>query len=145
LDRALIPDQEGRSSNPGRYNGKPFGSGLLHNANEGLVRIQYKWLVPINVLPEMKLCILVISKQIYNVLAPDFHIHVSVSDLFITRICLPILLQPNRQNDPGNISIAHGYMNVGIEHEAAQFHFLGTHNSDFRYSAVYTGILLKKF
>ncbi len=31
-------------------------------ANEGLVRIQYKCLVPIYVFPEMKLCSLVISK-----------------------------------------------------------------------------------
>ncbi len=31
-------------------------------ANEGLVRILYKCLVPIYVLPEMKLCILLISE-----------------------------------------------------------------------------------
>jgi hypothetical protein len=36
---------------------------------------------------------------------------------------LPILLQPNRQTDPGNIYIAHRYMNVGIGIEAAEFHF----------------------
>ncbi len=29
--------------------------------------------------------------------SPDFHIHVSVSDLYISRIDLPILLEPNRQ------------------------------------------------
>jgi hypothetical protein len=33
-----------------------------HTANEGLVRIQYKCLVPIYVFPEMKLIGLVISK-----------------------------------------------------------------------------------
>jgi hypothetical protein len=41
----------------------------------------------------------------YNVLSPNYHIHVS----------RPIL---------GNfILIAHSYMNVGIENEATQFHF----------------------
>jgi hypothetical protein len=94
-----------------------------HTANEGLVRIQYKCLVPIYVCPEMKLCGPIISKQNYNVLFPNFHIHVFVSDLYISRIGLPILLQPIRQIDPGNIQIAHRYMNVGIGNEAAQFHF----------------------
>ncbi len=42
-------------------------------------------------------------KQNYNVLSPNFHIHVSVSNLYIPRLGLPILLQPNRQTDPGNI------------------------------------------
>jgi hypothetical protein len=32
-----------------------------------------------------------------------FHIHVSVSDLYIPRIGLPILLQENMWTDPGNI------------------------------------------
>jgi hypothetical protein len=43
------------------------------------------------------------SRQNYNVLSPNFHIHVSVSDLYIPRIGLPILLQPIRQTDHGNI------------------------------------------
>jgi hypothetical protein len=34
----------------------------VYTANEGLVRIQYKCLVPIHVFPEIKLCSLVISK-----------------------------------------------------------------------------------
>jgi hypothetical protein len=34
---------------------------------------------------------------------PNFHIHVSVSDLFIPTIDLPILLQKNMWTDPGNI------------------------------------------
>ncbi len=42
-------------------------------------------------------------KQNYNVLSLNFHVHVSVSDLCIPRINLPIFLQPNRQTDPGNI------------------------------------------
>jgi hypothetical protein len=54
-------------------------------ANEGLVRIQYKCLVPIHVFPEMKLALL-FPKQNNNVLSPNFHILVSVSDLYIPRI-----------------------------------------------------------
>jgi hypothetical protein len=54
------------------------------------------------------------KKQNYNVLPPNFHIHVYVSDLYIPSFGLPILLQPNRQIDPGNI---------GIGNEVAQFHF----------------------
>ncbi len=63
-------------------------------------------------------------KQNYNALSPNLHIHVSVSDLYIPTISLLILLQPNRQTDPGKISIAYRYMNVGIEKEAVQFIFL---------------------
>jgi hypothetical protein len=36
-------------------------------------------------------------------LSPNFHIHVSVSDLYIPRIGPHISLQQNRQTDPGNI------------------------------------------
>ncbi len=36
-------------------------------------------------------------------LSPNFHIHVSVSDLYIPRIAPHISLQQNRQTDPGNI------------------------------------------
>jgi hypothetical protein len=46
-----------------------------------------------------------------------------VSNLYILRIGLPILLPPNRQIDPGKKEIAHRYMNVGIGNEAVQFHF----------------------
>ncbi len=35
--------------------------------------------------------------------SPNFHIHVSVSDLYIPAIDLPILLQENMWTDPGNI------------------------------------------
>ncbi len=36
-------------------------------------------------------------------LSPNFHIHMSVSDLYIPRIGLHISLQQNRQTDPGSI------------------------------------------
>jgi hypothetical protein len=48
---------------------------------------------PIYAFPEMKL----------RGLVPSFHIHVSVSDLYIPWIGPPILLQKNRQTDPENI------------------------------------------
>ncbi len=35
--------------------------------------------------------------------SPNFHIHVSVSDLYIPTIDLPILWQENMWTDPGNI------------------------------------------
>ncbi len=35
-------------------------------------------------------------------LSPNIHIHVSVSDLYIPTIGLPILLQENMWTDPGN-------------------------------------------
>ncbi len=54
---------------------------------------------------------------------PDFPIHTSVGDSYIPRIGPLILLQPNRQTDSGNIKIAHRYVNVKIETEAAQFPF----------------------
>jgi hypothetical protein len=55
-------------------------------ANEGPVRIQYKCLVPIYVFPEMKL---LFPKQNYNVLSPSSYTHISVTDLYISRIGLP--------------------------------------------------------
>jgi hypothetical protein len=35
--------------------------------------------------------------------SPNFHIHMSVSDLYIPTIDLPILWQENMWTDPGNI------------------------------------------
>ncbi len=46
-----------------------------------------------HILPEMKL----------RSLCPNSYIHVSVSDLYIPTIGLPILLQENRWTDGGNI------------------------------------------
>jgi hypothetical protein len=59
-------------------------------ANERPVRIQYKCLVPIYVFPEIKL---LFPKQKYNVLSPISYTEISVRDLYISRIGLPILLQ----------------------------------------------------
>ncbi len=74
-------------------------------------------------------------KQNFNYLSPSFHIHVSLSDLYIPRIGLPSLLQPNRQTDPGK------YINRSQIHEGRNWErgrtvsFLGIHKSDFQYSA----------
>jgi hypothetical protein len=76
----------------------------VHCKNEGSVSIQVKYLVPIYVFPEMSCAASLFPKQNYShVLSPNFHIHVDLSDLYIPRIGQPILLQPNRQTDPGNI------------------------------------------
>jgi hypothetical protein len=71
-------------------------------ANEGQARIQYKCMFPIYVFPEMKL---LFPKQNYNVLSPSSYTHISVRDLYISKIGLPILLQGNMWTDPGNICI----------------------------------------
>ncbi len=85
-------------------------------ANEEPERIQYMYSQKLNCVASL------IPKQKYNVLSPNFHIHVSLSDLYISRIGLPILLQPNRQADPRNIKIVYRYMNLITGNEAVQFH-----------------------
>jgi hypothetical protein len=62
----------------------------MYTANEGPVRIQYKYLVPVFGFPEMKL---LFPKQNFNALSTSSYTHVSVRDLYISRIGLPILLQ----------------------------------------------------
>ncbi len=69
-------------------------------ANEGPARLQYKWLVHNYVFTEMKL---LFPKQNHNVLSPSSYTHVSVRNLYISRIGLPILLQGNMWTGPGNV------------------------------------------
>jgi hypothetical protein len=65
------------------------------------------------------------EKELFG-LSLNFHIHVSVSDIYITTIGLPVLLQENMWTDPGN---TYKYIkrsntrNVEIVTEATQFLF----------------------
>jgi hypothetical protein len=56
----------------------------------------------------------------YRGLSPNFHIHVSVSELYISAMGLPFLLE-QIWTDPGNIKIAHRHMNVEIGADDAKF------------------------
>jgi hypothetical protein len=71
---------------------------------------------------------LLFSKQNYNVLSPNSYTHISVKDLYISRIGLSILLQKKY--------VDRSWECMGIGIEAAQILFLGIHKYDFRYSVV---------
>ncbi len=62
-----------------------------------------------------------VPKQNYNVLSPNFHIHISESDFYISKIDLSILLQPNTQTWESIIrSQTHECRN---RNDSVQFHF----------------------
>ncbi len=60
-------------------------------------------------------------QQNYNVLSPNFYTHISVRDLYISRIGLSILLQPNMWTNPENTKIYYRQLNVEFGTETAQF------------------------
>jgi hypothetical protein len=81
------------------------------------MRIQYKCLFPVSVFPEMKLQASLFTKQNYNILSPNFHIHVSVSDLYIPTVCM-------QRTDCRNIWITYCTDTEGRNWERGpQFHF----------------------
>jgi hypothetical protein len=84
-----------------------------YTVNEGPVRIRYKCLVPIYVFPEMKM---LFTKQNYNVLSPRSYTHISMRDIYISRIDLPILLQ-------GNMWISCKYINRSQTHECGNWYW----------------------
>jgi hypothetical protein len=99
----------------------------IHIANDGPARIQYKRLVPIYVLPEMKLCGLVIPK--HSCICKRFYkFSGSVCQFCKSQIGRPIL---------GIYKSLTGYMNVGIGKEGRAVSFLGIHKSGYRYSVIY--------
>jgi hypothetical protein len=75
------------------------------------------------------------QNRIFNVLSPNFHIHVSVSALYIPRTGLPILC--SQIGSPRSWE----YIDRSQEHECRNWQrgcavsFLRTHKSDFWYSA----------
>jgi hypothetical protein len=80
-----------------------LGKGAIRECNLALMAL-YCQQDPIFVFPEMKLC----------GLDPNFYNHVSVSDLYISTIGLPILLQQNRRTDHGNWELGLAFKFLGI-------------------------------
>jgi hypothetical protein len=70
------------------YRNPPMVCKLFHKPEIILKRATVKLLFP---------------NQNYNVLSPSSYTHISVRDLYISRIGLPILLQGNMWTCPGNI------------------------------------------
>ncbi len=63
----------------------------------------------------------IFSEKEYRGLSPNFHFHVSVSELYNPTMGLPVLLEEICKTDPGNKQIAQRHMNVEIGAEAALF------------------------
>ncbi len=73
---------------------------LLHHTQKyNALQMKGRW-ESIYVFPKMKL---LFPKHNYNIMSPSSYAHLSVWDLYISRIGLPILLQGNMWTDPGNI------------------------------------------
>ncbi len=106
----------------------------LHTSNEGRpVRIQYKCLVPIYVFPKMKL---LFPKHNCNVLSPSSYTHISVRDLYISWIGLPIY------SDAGNyVDRSWEFINCSQTHECGNcdwgraIPWKGMHKWNFQCSA----------
>jgi hypothetical protein len=64
-------------------------------------------------------------------ISPNWHIQVSVSELYIPRIGAHIFLQQNRQTDTGNIQIAHRHIECWNWNWGRAIPFLGIHKMGF--------------
>ncbi len=53
---------------------------------------------------------LIFPEKELRCLSPKFHVHVSVSDLYISTIGLPIMLQENMWTDPGDCGLFWEYI-----------------------------------
>jgi hypothetical protein len=82
----------------------------------------------------MKLRGLLFPKQNHNVLSHNLHTHVSVNDLYIPRIGLPIFLQPIRLILGIYKSLTDTVHECRNRERGRTVSFQGIHKSDFRYS-----------
>ncbi len=96
-------------------------------ANEGPVRTQYKFMVPIYVLPETKLHGFVIS-NFFNVQSPMQFPHSCICERFIYFRDRSAYFAAAKYREN---TITHRYINVGIRNEAVQFHFWECINQNF--------------
>jgi hypothetical protein len=84
-------------------------------------------------------------KQNYNVLSSSFHIHVSVSDLYITRSGLPVLLQPNRPRSliSGNTKPDFRYTATGLTASSFWSH-LSSYTKFLAYETCFPSVLTER-
>ncbi len=76
---------------------------FIHTANEGRWESNINVWFPFMYSQKWNHAASLFPKQNYNVLSPDSNTRMSVRDLYISRMGLSILLQPNMWTDPGNI------------------------------------------